>query len=102
MGEAGDLTEHRLHVPEVVQQIREDDDVEGAFDRGEFMGVADFERELRVARARRRDDRGRQVHAETARRLHSGKQVTGATSELQHPLPCRHVGPDRCRSRRRW
>ena len=46
--DAGDLREDRLHIPEVVQQVREDDDVEGAVESGEIVRVGDLERQLRM------------------------------------------------------
>ena len=76
-----------LDVPQVVDQVGQDDDVEGlASMQVERVRVGLDEVQLRVPSRGAAQHRARKIHAQAERRLQRGQQVALATADLEHAL----------------
>ena len=78
-----------LHVPQIVNQVGEDDVVEPGF-QTELIDVAPHETELRMLSRGPLEHLRRKIDADAERRLERGQQIASAASEFQHPASRRH------------
>ena len=92
-----------LHVPQVVEEVGQDDDVEGTFDRREVVRVPDVKRQPGMARgAPALIVVGREVDADAARRPDGGEEVAGAAAQLEHALSGGHLARGKSAAAARW
>ena len=83
--------EQRLHVPDVVEEVGQDDDVERRRRRREVVRVGLDEVQLADGAARAPlDHRRREVDADAHRRAQRGQQIAVAAAELEDAQPRRH------------
>ena len=79
--------EELLDIPDIVQEVREHDDVECAFERSEVVRVGLDELQVRISSACLFEHRRRKVHPDASFRRQRSQQVSGPASDLEHPRP---------------
>ncbi len=82
-----------LHVPDVVKQIRQDDDVERAGQLREVVRVSRHELQIGVTLACLRDHFRREVDAHALRRFERGQQIAFGAAQFEHAQPRRYEEP---------
>ena len=83
---AGDPLQNRLHVPQIVDQVRKYDDVEGLAEI-EFVNVRPNEPQMRVPLTRPFERFVREVDADAGGGLERGQQFPLAAAKVQNFLP---------------
>ncbi len=81
--------QHELQIPHVVNQIRQDDEVE-AFSGGEFMRVGVNEAELWMRTPGSFDHGIGEIHADTDARPQARQQISGARTHFEDATVLRH------------
>lgn len=92
MGEVLKPFQHDLDVPEIVQEIRQDDHVE-ALTEVQVVNVSHDERQPGVLRTGPQNHLGREVHADAEVRIEGGQEVPGPAAKLEDPSAGRDEEP---------
>jgi len=82
--------EQTLHVPDVVKEIRKDNDVERPAEIAEVVGVRRNEPKIRMSFAGDLQHRRREVDPDTFTRRERCKQVALSASQFEHAQPSRN------------